>query len=241
MIVGIIPARYQSTRLPGKPLRDIAGKPMIQWVVEGAKTSGLLDRVIVATDDERIQQAVMGFGGDAVMTSPDHPTGTDRLAEVAAGLECDLIVNIQGDEPLITGAIIDVVVRPLVEDAAIPMGTAMVRETDLSMLREPSVVKVVPDQAGFAMYFSRSLIPFPRYEAVFYRHIGLYVYRRDFLLKFQTLPVAPVEQAESLEQLRALYYGYQIKVSEVAGRFLGVDTLEDLERVRSIIKGESRA
>jgi 3-deoxy-manno-octulosonate cytidylyltransferase (CMP-KDO synthetase) len=240
MIVGIIPARYQSTRLPGKPLRDIAGKPMIQWVVEGAKTSALLDRVLVATDDERIYRAVTDFGGEAVMTSPNHPTGTDRLAEVAANLNCDLVVNIQGDEPLINGETIDQVIRPLVEDPAIPMGTAMLRETDLAVLQDPSVVKVVPDHAGFAMYFSRSLIPYPRHEASFFRHIGLYVYRRDFLLKYQKMPIALAEQAESLEQLRALYYGYKIKVAEVSGTFLGVDTLEDLEKVRKIVEAAAR-
>lgn len=237
MIVGIIPARYQSTRLPGKPLHDIGGKPMIQWVVEGAQTSKLLDRVIVATDDERIRKAVTDFGGEAVMTSPNHPTGTDRLAEAVAGLNCDLVVNIQGDEPLITGTIIDRVVQPLADDPTIPMGTAMIRETDQAVLAQPSVVKVIVDHAGFAMYFSRSLIPYPRHEASFFRHIGLYVYRKEFLLKYQTLPAAPAEQAESLEQLRALHNGYKIKVSEVNGTFLGVDTLEDLEKVRQIMQG----
>lgn len=236
MIIGVIPARYQSTRLPGKPLQDIAGKPMIQWVYEGASQSKLLDEVWVATDDERIQKAVEGFGGRAVMTSASHQTGTDRLAEVAAGHSCDLVVNIQGDEPLIQGSVIDQVVRPLIEDVSIPMGTAMAIEEDPEALQDTSVVKVVPDANGFAMFFSRSLIPYPRKDGRFYRHIGLYVYRREFLLKFHSLPAAPSEIMESLEQLRALHHGYRIKITEVSGRFIGVDTPEDLEMVRKILR-----
>lgn len=236
MIIGVIPARYQSTRLPGKPLSDIGGKPMIQWVYEGACQARLLDEVWVATDDKRIYQAVQDFGGRAVMTSPDHQTGTDRLAEVAAKIPCEIVVNIQGDEPLIRGKIIDQVVQPLIGDVKIPMGTAMVRESDPEALHDPSVVKVVPDALGFATYFSRSLIPFPRKDGEFYRHIGLYVYRRDFLLRFHDLEPAPPEIMESLEQLRALYHGYKIKITEVSGEFLGVDTPEDLERVRAILK-----
>ncbi|HEX2954926.1 MAG TPA: 3-deoxy-manno-octulosonate cytidylyltransferase [Bacillota bacterium] len=235
MIIGVIPARYQSTRLPGKPLQLIAGKPMIQWVYEGSSQSKLIDEVWVATDDERILRAVQSFGGRAVMTSPDHQTGTDRLAEVAAGYPCDLVVNIQGDEPLIQGSVIDQVVRPLIDDPTIPMGTAMAVEDNLDSLQDPSVVKVVPDGNGFALYFSRSMIPYPRKPGQSYRHIGLYVYRRDFLLKYHTLPAAPSELMESLEQLRALHYGYRIKVTEVTGRFVGVDTPEDLEEVRKIL------
>lgn len=236
MIIGIIPARYQSTRLPGKPLVDLEGKPMIQRVYEGASQAKLLDRVIVATDDERILQAVKSFGGEAVMTSPHHPTGTDRLAEVAANIHCDLVVNIQGDEPLIDGATIDAVVKPLTEDPSIPMGTAMMRETDRKVLEEPSVVKVVADQAGFAMYFSRSLIPYPRQSGEFYKHIGMYVYRRDFLLQLNQLPQAPPEIMESLEQLRVLYHGYRIKLAKVEGCFVGVDTPDDAEMVREILR-----
>lgn len=238
MIIGIIPARYQSTRLPGKPLIDLAGKPMIQRVYEGASQSQWLDRVIVATDDERIMKAVQAFGGEAMMTSPNHPTGTDRLAEVAAGIPCDLVVNIQGDEPLINGSTIDAVVQPLAEDPSIPMGTAIMRESDPQVLAEPSVVKVVADHHGFAMYFSRSLIPFPRQEGEFFKHIGMYVYRREFLLQLNRLPQAPPEMMESLEQLRVLYHGYRIKLTEVQGRFIGVDTPEDAELVRRIINQE---
>lgn len=235
MNIGVIPARYQSTRLPGKPLSDIAGKPMIQWVYEGACQAKLLDQVWVATDDDRIMQAVIGFGGRAVMTSPNHQTGTDRLAEVAEKIPCDIVVNIQGDEPLIQGAVIDQVAKPLIEDRSIPMGTAMVRESDPESLHDPSVVKVVADSQGFATYFSRSLIPYPRKEGVFYRHIGLYVYQREFLLQFRKLQPAPAEVMESLEQLRAIHYGHRIKIMEVTGQFLGVDTPEDLERVRGIL------
>ena len=239
MIVGIIPARYQSTRLPGKPLLDLEGKPMIQWVYERASTARYLDQVIVATDDTRIFEVVEGFGGRAVMTSAEHPTGTDRLAEVVSRLTCDLVVNIQGDEPLIAGEVIDQVLEPLKYDESIPMGTAMVEETSLDALNDPSVVKVVSDGQGFAMYFSRSLIPYPRTNGKFYRHVGLYVYRREFLLQMPGLPMAPPELMESLEQLRALYNGYKIKLTEVKGQFLGIDTPEDVEMVRQVIRRQT--
>jgi 3-deoxy-manno-octulosonate cytidylyltransferase (CMP-KDO synthetase) len=241
MIVGIIPARYHSTRLPGKPLLDLEGKPMIQWVYEGASNAQYLDQVIVATDDRSIFEVVEGFGGRAVMTSADHPTGTDRLAEAVKGLSCDLVVNIQGDEPLIDGEVIDQVLKPLKYDESIPMGTAMVEEKSIDVLKDPSVVKVVPDSQGFAMYFSRSLIPYPRTTGQFYRHIGLYAYRREFLLKMPELPMAPPELSESLEQLRALYHGYKIKLTEVEGEFLGVDTPEDVEMVCRIIRQRTLA
>lgn len=240
MIIGIIPARYRSTRLPGKPLIDLAGKTMIQRVYEGASKARLLNRVIVATDDERILETVQSFGGEAVMTSPHHPTGTDRLAEVAQGVACDLVVNIQGDEPLIDGATIDAVIEPLLIDASIPMGTAMMREDDPKILAESSVVKVVTDSDGFAMYFSRSLIPYPRQGGEFFKHIGMYVYRREFLLQLNQLPQAPPEVMESLEQLRVLYHGYRIKVTEVQGRFIGVDTPEDAALVRTILEEKVR-
>ena len=239
-VVVIIPSRYQSTRFMGKPLADILGKPMIQHVYERACQARLLEQVLVATDDERIRAAVHGFGGRAVMTRSDHPTGTDRLAEVARGLDVEIVCNIQGDEPLIDPHAIDAAVQPLLDDPSIPMSTLMARLTDERALRDPNVVKLVTDQDGFALYFSRSFIPFPRDGQVegrtFYYHPGLYVYRREFLLTYAALPPARLEQIEKLEQLRALENGYRIKCVETSYTPVAVDTPEDLERVRALIQ-----
>jgi len=244
-IVAIIPARYASTRFPGKPLVDIHGKSMIQRVYERTCQATLVSRVIVATDDERIAAVVREFGGELCMTSAQHETGTDRLAEVASGLDCDLIVNVQGDEPLIDPAMIDLAVAPLLADANIAMGTLMVRIDEVAEFINPNVVKVVTDRSGAALYFSRSPIPCPREQlplsveqqmpCVAYKHIGLYVYRRKFLLSYPTLAATPLEQLEKLEQLRALEHGYKIQVVEATQPSLGVDTPEDLEKVRSIV------
>jgi 3-deoxy-manno-octulosonate cytidylyltransferase (CMP-KDO synthetase) len=247
-VTAIIPARFASTRFPGKPLADILGKPMIQHVYERVSQSTSVERVIVATDDERIRSAVVGFGGDVVMTCADHPTGTDRLAEVAEQLDSQIIVNVQGDEPLIDPGMIDLATAPLLEDDAIPMGTLKAAISDPEDFSNPNVVKVVTTQAGFALYFSRSLIPYPRDSAggandamtimspsPVFKHIGLYVYRRDFLLKFPKLPETPLERLEQLEQLRALENGYRIRVVETLSTSQGVDVPEDLERVKKIL------
>ncbi|MDH3999288.1 MAG: 3-deoxy-manno-octulosonate cytidylyltransferase [Desulfuromonadales bacterium] len=246
----IIPARYASTRFPGKPLADILGKPMIQWVYERSQQCSLVDRTIVATDDERIAAAVKAFGGDVAMTRSDHATGTDRLAEVAAQLDDDLIVNVQGDEPLIDPQMIEAAVAPLLADASIPMGTVQTPLTSLEEYRNPNVVKVVCDRNGFALYFSRSPIPFPRdysedefakrwNELACAKHVGLYVYRRDFLLQYPKLETTLLETQECLEQLRALEHGYRIHVAhtELVGQ--GVDTPQDLQRVIELIKAQS--
>lgn len=237
-VLGIIPARYQSSRLPGKPLVMIGDKPMIQWVYEGASRASLIDEVVVATDDQRIFDVVRKFGGKVEMTAVDHPTGTDRLAEVAKKYPAELIINIQGDEPLIQGEVIDSIIRPLLDDPTLAMSTAKVRLTDETQIKEPSVVKVVTDEVGNALYFSRSPIPYPRNEtkAEYWKHIGLYGYRRDFLLKYIELPQTGLELSESLEQLRALSHGYKIRVIEVAQDSIGVDTPEDVERVRKIVE-----
>ncbi len=241
--IGIIPARYQSTRLPGKPLAEIHGKPMIQWVYERAVKAETLEQVIVATDDPRIFDAVAGFGGRAVMTSPDHRSGTDRLAEAARGLEVEVVVNIQGDEPLIDPRAIDLAARPLLEDPAVPMATLMTGLSDLEELESPGVVKVVTDRAGFALYFSRHPIPCLRGASLeetlaaglHRKHIGLYAYRKDFLLRYASLEPTPLEKAESLEQLRVLEHGYRIRVVECPYPSVSVDTPEDLARVRRLI------
>jgi 3-deoxy-manno-octulosonate cytidylyltransferase (CMP-KDO synthetase) len=235
-IIGIIPARYSATRLPGKPLADICGKPLIQYVYEQARKSKLLEDVIVATDDERILKAVEGFGGKAVMTSPTHPSGTDRCAEVARQIDCDFVINIQGDEPLIPPQVIDKVAEALMEsDEEIPM-TSAATLANKEERENSNVVKVVTDQKGIALYFSRSPIPFYRNQvAPTLRHIGIYGYRKDFLLKFVSLPQTPLEKTESLEQLRALEHGFKIKIVLVDYSPVGVDTPEDLERVRKLL------
>ncbi|MEK6725385.1 MAG: 3-deoxy-manno-octulosonate cytidylyltransferase [Deltaproteobacteria bacterium] len=242
-ITAIIPARYASTRLPGKPLLDIAGKSMIQHVYERAWEAVLVNRVIVATDDRRILDAVKGFGGEVVMTSDAHKSGTDRLAEVATVLESDIIVNIQGDEPLIEPAMIDEAIRPLMEDGFIVMGSLKAEIRDEAELNNPNIVKVVVDRNDFALYFSRYPIPYFRDASPLslltghFKHIGLYVYRRDFLLEYAGMPQTPLEEAEKLEQLRALENGYRIKVPTTRLQSTGVDTEEDLEKVRRLLKG----
>lgn len=238
-IVGIIPARYGSTRLEGKPLKDIGGKPMIQHVYEAAQGAKLLDQVYVATDDQRIVAAVEHFGGNVRLTSPDHKTGTDRIAEVAANLDVDIVVNLQGDEPLLNPAMIDEVIQPFVAEPELPMSTLCVPILEEVALHDPNVVKVVFDQRGHALYFSRSLIPYPRKRDNFtaYEHLGLYAYRKDFLMTYISLPQSRLEINESLEQLRVLEAGYRLKVVVSAHPYDGVsvDTQEDLERVRQIV------
>ncbi len=242
-ITAIIPARYASTRLPGKPLLDIAGKPMIQHVYERARDAELVNRVIVATDDMRIFDAVKGFGGEVVMTSDTHNSGTDRLAEVATSLESDIIVNVQGDEPLIDPAMIDEAIRPLMENSTIVMGSLKAEIRDEAELNNPNLVKVVVDRNDFALYFSRYPIPYFRDASPLslltghFKHIGLYVYRRDFLLEYAGMPQTPLEEAEKLEQLRALENGYRIKVPTTRLQSIGVDTEDELERVRRLLKG----
>jgi len=232
-VCAIIPARYASTRFPGKPLADICGKPMIQHVYERTLQADSVNRVIVATDDKRIQSAVVAFGGEVAMTRADHPSGTDRLAEVAGALDVELIVNVQGDEPLIDPAMIDQAVRPLQENAAIVMGTLKSRIVDSGDYGNPNIVKVVTDGNGFALYFSRSPIPHMRDDArpALFKHVGLYVYRREFLLAYPCLSETPLEQAEKLEQLRALEHGYRIFVAETDRQSIGVDVPDDLQKV----------
>lgn len=252
-VLGIIPARYASSRFPGKALADLKGKPLIQHVYERARSAKTLDDLVVATDDRRILQAVEAFGGRAVMTSPQCPSGTDRAAEVARDEDYDLVVNIQGDEPLIHPAMIDQAAAPLIEDPQIPMGTLARLIDKEEELFSPHVVKVVFNHQGLALYFSRSLIPFPRelylqhggdlkkaaeellLSRRYYKHIGLYVYRRDFLLHLAGMPSSSLERAEGLEQLRVLQAGYPIKVAETQYDSVGVDTPQDLERVRGML------
>lgn len=240
--IGVIPARYKSTRLPAKPLADILGKPMVQHVYENAKKARHLDSVVVATDDERIFAAVSAFGGNVVMTSPEHASGTDRVAEVAAGSDAALVVNIQGDEPLLDPAMIDECVQALKDalpDGDVGMSTA-VKKIGEAAFHDPSVVKLVRDTRGRALYFSRSLIPYPQFRTPsfgVFEHIGLYAYTKECLERLSKMPPGNLEQIEKLEQLRALENGVSIQVVETRceGELVSVDTLEDLERVRRIL------
>lgn len=231
-IIGIIPARYDSVRLPGKPLADINGKPMIQHVYESAKRSALLSRFIVATDSSLIYDAVLKFGGEAIMTSSSHNSGTERIAEAIKNIEADIIVNIQGDEPFIDASNIDMAVKPLINGKDILLSTLAIRFTKLDDVKDPNKVKVVFDKNNIAMYFSRSVIPYGTGKE-YYKHIGLYVYRKEFLNDISNLKKSKLEESEKLEQLRFLDNGYRIKVVVTDKDSVSVDTEEDLEVVRS--------
>jgi 3-deoxy-manno-octulosonate cytidylyltransferase (CMP-KDO synthetase) len=234
----VIPSRWASSRLPGKPLADIGGLTMVERVYRRAAAARGVSGVLVATDDDRIADAVARFGGTAVMTRPDHASGTDRIAEVARGLSCDLVVNVQGDEPALDPAAIEAAVAPLASDPSVRMGTLGTPLDAAADLVNPNAVKVLVDRQGFALYFSRAPVPYRRESgeplAAVLRHVGLYVYRRDFLLTLASLPRTPLERQESLEQLRALEHGYRIRVVETAYASVSVDTPEDLERVRRL-------
>jgi len=234
-VLAIIPARFHSTRLPGKVLLDIGGRPMIEHVYRRATAARSVDAVIVATDDERVARAVDDFGGVSCMTSAAHVSGTDRLAEVIADLPCGIVVGVQGDEPLLDPAVIDATVAPLQEDRSIEMGTAARAIKDPAELTSSHVVKVVRDAGGFALYFSRAPIPHSRDGSSVPDarvHIGIYVYRRETLLRLARLSPGPLERAEVLEQLRALENGVRIKVVDTLYDSIGVDTQADLDRVR---------
>ncbi|MFK5926528.1 MAG: 3-deoxy-manno-octulosonate cytidylyltransferase [Desulfuromusa sp.] len=247
----IIPARYGSTRFPGKPLALINGLPMIQHVCQRVAEAKMIDRVIVATDDLRIVDVVKGFGGEVMLTKVDHPTGTDRLAEVAANIDSELIVNVQGDEPLIDPRMVDQAIAPLVENQHIQMGTLASVINQVDDFHNPNVVKVVKDQSGLALYFSRAPIPWPRdlspeqlaetlSQLGLLRHIGLYVYRRELLLSYPSWPKTPLEKLENLEQLRALERGVKLYVAETEFSCHGVDTLADLARVSALMSMEKQ-
>jgi 3-deoxy-manno-octulosonate cytidylyltransferase (CMP-KDO synthetase) len=235
----VIPARFASTRLPGKPLADIDGRPMIEHVYRRVSASPVVSQVIVATDDLRIATRVSAFGGTVRLTKATHETGTDRLAEVAQSLDCDIVVNAQADEPLIDPGAIDEAVAPFLTDPSIQVTTLYRRITDASEFSNPNVVKVVVDRGGFALYFSRAPIPYARDPRggwpPMYRLIGLYAYRRSALLVLASLEQTPLERAEKLEQLRALEHGIRIKAVETKYDSFGVDTPEDLEQVRRLI------
>ena len=245
--VAIIPARYASRRLPGKPLADIAGKPMIQHVYERTSRARLVSEVLVATDDERIAMAVRGFAGQALVTPASLQSGTDRVAFAARSLkDAALVVNVQGDEPLIAPEMIDEAIQPMTEDTEIVAGTLVRRIESEGELTSPSIVKVVLDVNGYCLYFSRTMIPFVRdhppaewlRRRVFYKHIGLYVFQTGFLHHYARLVQTPLEMTEKLEQLRILEHGYRIKAVVTQYDSVPVDTQQDLDRVRSILQAQ---
>ena len=241
----VIPARYASVRFPGKPLAEIAGKPMIQHVVERVKQAQQQVRVVIATEDERILKAAKDFGAEAVMTRPDHKTGTDRVAEVAAHIPADIYINVQGDEPLIDAATIDAVIETMAEDDSIQLATPCSAITHQPDIMDPNVVKAVMDFDGNALYFSRAPIPWVRdtgskVAARHTKHIGLYGYRRDALLEFPTLPPGELERVEQLEQLRWLENGFKIRVVETDYDAISVDVPADIAKVEQILSAQTQ-
>ncbi len=244
-VIGVIPARYASQRLPAKPLIDLLGKSMVQRVYEQAKKSRLLDLVVVATDDARIEDAVKRFGGSVLLTSPEIKNGSERVAVVASQMAGDIFVNIQGDEPLIAPEMIDQGVQLLLDDSSVPVGTLVKKVEVHADLMNPNVVKVVVDHHGNALYFSRSVIPFLRDEQetvrwlekhTFYKHIGLYCFRKTFLMQYTQIPASALEHAEKLEQLRILEAGYTIRTGVTAYESIPIDTPEDVSRVETLLR-----
>ncbi|MFH1782206.1 MAG: 3-deoxy-manno-octulosonate cytidylyltransferase [Candidatus Omnitrophota bacterium] len=240
-VIGIIPARYASTRFEGKLLAELCKKPVIQHVWENAKKSKSIDELIIATDDKRIYDVCKGFGAKVSYTSKAHKSGSDRLTEIVASIDTKVVVNIQADEPFIHPTMIDEVVDPILKDSSIDMTTLCHKIKNKEELLDPNVVKVVMNRAGFAMYFSRSPIPYDRSNSLkasgYYKHVGLYAYTRDFLFTFKSLPQSRMEKIEKLEQLRVIENGYRIKVSETKFDTVGIDTPEDLQRANELING----
>ena len=235
--IGVIPARWQSTRFEGKVLARIAGKPMIQHVWQQAKKSQMLDEVIIACDEEEVLKSAQDFGARAILTSKNHTSGTDRIAEAVGNIECDIVVNIQGDEPLMQPCVIDGLIEALIKDDASSMATAIKVIEKKEEVADPNIVKVIIDDKKNALYFSRSTIPYNRENmgVTYYKHLGIYAYRKNFLLCFKALPKSNLEAAECLEQLRVLEAGYRIKTIVTDIETIGVDTKEDLEKVEKLL------
>jgi len=254
-VLAVIPARWASTRFPGKPLADILGKPMVQWVLEQAHKSSLVSEVVVATDDHRICDVVQNIGEKVIMTSPDHKSGTDRVAEVVKNFQCNIIVNIQGDEPLISPENIDLVIKPLLGSPDFSVSTLMIAIKKWDEMFDPNTCKVVVDGNGRALYFTRSPVPYNRNSwpegvhmikdagasscVLGYKHIGMYAYTKSFLLQFPKLKASRLEDLEKLEQLRILDNGYAIQVIETNQSSISVDRPEDLGMVKQIINKNS--
>lgn len=245
-VIAVIPARYASTRLPGKPLAQIAGRPMIQHVVERVRQAQNLARVIVATDDDRIKKAVDAFGGEAMLTRSDHRTGTDRVAEVAAHVSAEIYLNVQGDEPLLDPGTIDILVSAMLEDDSVQIATPCSAIRQQNDIMDPHITKVVRDFDGNALYFSHAPIPWVRDRdddivVKYWKHIGLYAFRRDALLEFPTLPPGELERVEQLEQLRWLENGFRIQVVETQYDAVSVDVPDDIKRVEQLLRSAKSA
>ena len=233
-VIGVIPARFSSTRFAGKVLADLGGKPVVQHVWENARKCKMLDDLVIAADDERIIKTAENFEAKAVYTSPDQPTGTDRLIEVVNPIDVEIVINIQGDEPMVRPEMVDDLARTILENKDVYMATLAKRIEDKREIKDPNIVKLVKDKNDFALYFSRSVIPHPRDETAqfYYKHLGLYAYTKDFLFEFANLPKSHLEMVEGLEQLRALENGYRIKVVETSFDTVGIDTSEDLKKAK---------
>lgn len=239
-IIAIIPARYHSSRFPGKPLAKILGKPMIYHVYKQCKKSKLVDEVIVATDDFRIANVVKKFGGKVVLTSSKHTSGTDRIAEVTQSVDAEIVVNVQGDEPLIHPSTINATIKPLVEDPKLKMTTAKFELRNEDDYNNPNITKIVVDKKGFALYCSRSLIPYPKKKpAGVYKQLGIYAYRRSFLLQFTKMKPSTLEKTESLEQLRAIENDIKLKTVDSPYDSIGVDIPEDIKKVENIMRNQN--
>jgi len=240
-IVAIIPCRYDSKRFQGKALMAVFGKPLVQWVYEGAKQTAILSDVVVATDDERIYRTVESFGGRVLMTAPTHRSGSDRVAEAAGKLDLsnqDVVINVQGDQPAFHPKCLSEVVSPLIEDQALYMSTLIHKIEDPDEVKDPNCVKCVFDNNGFALYFSRSPIPFNRDDSAsgeVFKHLGIYAFRKDFLDRFVSLPQGRLESVEKLEQLRVLEQGYRIKVVETRYDSKAIDTPSDIEKLDTVL------
>lgn len=236
-VIGVIPARFRSTRFSGKVLADLGGKPVIQHVWENAKKSRMLDDLVIAADDERIIKEAESFNAKAIYTSPDQPSGTDRLVEVVNPIDVEVVINIQGDEPMVRPEMIDELAMTILEKRDVKMATLAKRIDDQDEIKNPNVVKVIIDRDGFALYFSRSVIPYPRHRTkpVYYKHLGIYAYTKDFLFEFANLPKSHLEMTEGLEQLRVLENGHRIKVVETKFDTIGIDTPEDLKKAKQAL------
>lgn len=242
-VIGVIPARYSSSRFEGKVLADISGKPMLQWVYERAKEARLLEDLIIACDEERVAKVAEDFGAKVALTARGHASGSDRICEVVNPIEVKIVVNIQADEPLIHPSMIDTLAQTLLDDSSIPMATIIKAIEELEIINDPNVVKVVVDKNNFALYFSRAPLPFhsPNSEIklpIYFKHIGLYGYTKDFLFLYKNLPISYLEKVERLEQLRVLEEGFRIKVIETKYDTIGVDTPQDLEKVKQYLEKE---
>lgn len=238
-VIGVIPARYNSTRVPFKLLRNILGKSLLQWTWESAARASRLDQLIIACDDDKIKEAAQEFGAQVVLTSSKHTCGTDRIAEAVRDIDVKVVVNIQADEPLIHPSSIDGLVEEMIKDSNLVMATLKRKIDDETQIRNPNVVKVICDKDDFALYFSRFSLPFYRDREMartYYKHLGIYAYTKDFLYTFKNMPVSFLENAEKLEQLRALEAGYKIKVVETQFDSWGVDTEDDFYKVESLLR-----